>query len=93
VYRYLPILFINLSLSGEFFGIVILLLSISTISNVLVLCVHYRGCHGLKVPHWLRKVAFDIVARLMLVKRTVDEQRKVNRRRERKKKSVCIKLL
>ena len=42
--------------------------SLSVVLSVFVLHVHHRGSRGLRAPRWLRKLTFNVIARLVCIR-------------------------
>ncbi|KAL4227651.1 Neuronal acetylcholine receptor subunit alpha-7-like [Mactra antiquata] len=62
---------------GVYFACAMLLVSMSCLMTVIVLNVHFRGSHGKKLPNWIRRIFFDCLGRILLVKHVAKEPRRV----------------
>ena len=59
--------------SAQYFGATIVLLATSTALTVIVLNVYYRGAFGNEVPPFVQTVVLNWMARLMCLKKRVDD--------------------
>lgn len=66
-------------LSGQYFALTILLVSLSTLCTVFVVNLHHKGSHGDQVPYWMKKLVLMWLSRLVckrkLVNLTVDTRK------------------
>ena len=56
--------------AGQFFGVTIFMLSLSSALTVFVMKMHFSGEHGDRVPTWLRRLVLVRLARLVRLRAT-----------------------
>ena len=56
---------------AQFVGATIVVLALTTITNVLVMNAHFRGLRGHRPPAWLRKLFLDWLARIVCMRKVV----------------------
>ena len=56
-------------ISGQFLGVTIVVLGLTTIASVMVMNAHFRGLRGHRPPAWVRKLFLDWLARFVCLEK------------------------
>lgn len=62
-------------ISGQFLGVTILVLAMTTMTTVLVMNAHFRGLRGHRPPAWVRKLFLDWFARFVCMRKVTSTSR------------------
>ena len=60
--------------SAQYFGAVIILMAMSTAMTVVIVNIYHRGILGQNISPFMRFLVFNILARAVFMKETVDKQ-------------------
>lgn len=55
-------------LSGLYYGVTIAIVSSATAMTVLTLNIHHKGSRGIEVPHLVKRIFFEIIAKILFIK-------------------------
>lgn len=60
-------------MTGLYYGITIAIVSTATGMTVFTLNIHHKGTRGTEIPHYLKKICFDIIAKVLFIKIDLQE--------------------